>query len=73
MLSLIHTMRVRLRQLATLRLWDVASKAENWYRTHSLCLRQIANKMQKTHSVNGPLMQRISIEPILCICVKLLW
>ena len=25
--SLIHTMRVRLRQLATLRLWDVASNA----------------------------------------------
>ena len=41
-------LRVRLRQIATLRLWDVASNAENGYGTHSLRLTQI---MQKTHSV----------------------
>ena len=41
--------RLRLRQIATLRLWDVSSNAENWYRTHSLRLRlrQIANKNAK--------------------------
>ena len=43
---------LRLRQIATLRLWDVASNAENGYRTYSLRLCQ--TKMQKTHSVNGP-------------------
>ena len=37
-------LRLRLRQIATLRLWDVASNAKNGYRTHSLRLRQIANK-----------------------------
>ena len=36
--------RVRLGQMSTLHLWDVASKAKNGYRTHSLHLRQIANK-----------------------------
>ena len=38
-------MRVHLglRQIATLRLWDVASNAKNGYRNHSLHLRQIAN------------------------------
>ena len=56
-LSLIHTMHVRLRQIATLRQWDVVSNVENGYRTHSLHLRQIANKYakKKTHSVDGPL------------------
>ena len=36
--------RVRLRQIATLRLWDVASNAENGYGTHSLRLTQIMQK-----------------------------
>ena len=49
-------LRLCLRQIATLCLWDVASNAENGYRTHSLRLRQIAQKktLKKTHSVNGP-------------------
>ena len=58
-LRLIHIMRVhmhrrlhlRLCQIATLHLWDVASNAKNGYTTHCLHLTQI---MQKTHSVNGP-------------------
>ena len=46
----IHTKRVRLRlglrlgQIATSCLLDVASNAKNGFRTHSLRLRQIANK-----------------------------
>ena len=48
-------LRLRLCQIATLCLWDVASNANNGYRTHSLRLREIANKnAKKTHSVNGP-------------------
>ena len=42
--------RLRLHQIATLCLWDVAPNAENGYGTQSLRLTQI---MQKTHSVNG--------------------
>ena len=37
-------LRVCLHQIVTLHLWDVASNAKNGYRTHSLHLRQIANK-----------------------------
>ena len=36
--------RLRLRQIATLHLWDVALNAKNGFRTHSLRLRQIANE-----------------------------
>ena len=43
-------LRLHLRQIATLHLWDVASNAESG-------LRQIANKNEKkTHSVNGALL-----------------
>ena len=37
-------LRLRLRQIATLRLWDVASNAKNGYGTHSLHLTQITKK-----------------------------
>ena len=40
-------LRLRLHQISTLRICDVASNAENGYRTHSLRLRQIANKNAK--------------------------
>ena len=35
--------RLGLRQIATLRLWDVASNVKNGYRTHFLRLTQITN------------------------------
>ena len=38
---------LRLGQIVTLCLWDVASNAKNEYRTQSLRLRQIANKNAK--------------------------
>ena len=71
MLSLIHTMRVRVRlhQIATLRLWD-ATQRMGIEPILCVCVK-LQTKMQKTHGVNGPLMQRIGIEPILSICVKL--
>ena len=37
-------LRMRLRQIAPLCLWDVASNAKNEYRTHSLRLTQIMQK-----------------------------
>ena len=46
-------LRSRLRQIATLCLWDVASDAKNGYWTNSW--RFDANCKKKTHSVNGPL------------------
>ena len=48
-------LHLRLCQIATLRPRDIASNAKNGYRTHSLRLRQIANKnAKKTYSVNEP-------------------
>ena len=58
-------LRLRLHQIATLCLWDVASNAKNGFKnvkngfkTHSLHLKPIlciCIKLQtKTHSVNGP-------------------
>ena len=55
-------MHLRLRQIATLCLWDVASNAKNGSGTHSLHLTQIANK---THSVNGPLLYLNKLQKIL--------
>ena len=44
-------LHLRLRQIATLRLWDVVSNAETGYRTHYLHLHQIANKYAKKRIV----------------------
>ena len=60
-------LRLRLRQIATFRLWDVVSNAKNRYRTHSLRLGiepiPCIWVYYRTHSLH------LGIEPIPCVWV----